>query len=313
MSDTTGGELPAGDDFPAGGELPAGGEFPAGDDFLSGDSGNVVGARGVLARRVGDLVLDLGLRLARVPDRLDDLAGRLPPRRVLVLSIYRPTSAEIVTAAGELVDSRHEVALALGTTGAAHTELAADTVASGLRGGKFQNLNAVFQAAGAPREHDWIVVVDDDVRLPRRFLDRLIALCEHFDLALAQPAQTLASHAAWGITRRRPRSVLRETRFVEIGPVTVFRRDAATELIPFPDLRFGWGLDAHWAALACRRRWRLGIADALPVRHESGRIAATYAADQAIAEGRRFLADRPYLPAGAARETLVRHRRIVVR
>src|SRR5438128_2574762 len=84
-------------------------------------------------------------------------------------------------------------------------------------------------------------------------LRRLVAVCERLDLALAQPAQSLASHAGWPITRRRGGSMARETRFVEIGPVTCFRRDAWAALTPFPPLRFGWGLDLHWAALAAER------------------------------------------------------------
>jgi hypothetical protein len=156
---------------------------------------------------------------------------------------------------------------------------------------------------------DWTLVVDDDVALPARFLDRFVGLCERFGLAMAQPAQSRSSHAAWTVTRRQPGALLRETRFVEIGPVTAFRRDAASELIPFPPLRFGWGLDAHWAAVAEERGWRLGVADSLAVRHDEGAVAATYSGDDAIEEARRFLADRPYLPAARLQETLAVHRR----
>jgi hypothetical protein len=126
---------------------------------------------------------------------------------------------------------------------------------------------------------------------------------------MAQPAQTHASHAAWSVTRRRGGALLRETRFVEIGPVTAFRRDAAAELIPFPPLRYGWGLDAHWAAVAEERGWRLGVVDALPVRHDEGTVAATYSGDEAIEEARRFLADRPYVQSARLQETLAVHRR----
>ena len=107
-------------------------------------------------------------------------------------------------------------------------------------------------------------------------------VCEAFELDLAQPAQTLRSHSAWKVTRRRPASLVRETRFVEIGPVTAFGRAAAAELLPFPELRYGWGLDLHWAALAAERGWRLGVVDALPVRHEFGLVAAAL-----LARGRR--------------------------
>ena len=93
-------------------------------------------------------------------------------------------------------------------------------------------------------------MIDDDVELPRGFLDRFLFLCERFSLTLAQPAHRLHSHAAWEVTRRRPGSVVRETSFVEIGPVTAFARASFEVLLPFPELRMGWGLDVHWAALA---------------------------------------------------------------
>jgi hypothetical protein len=153
-------------------------------------------------------------------------------------------------------------------------------------------------------------VVDDDVRLPHTFVDRFVGVCEAFELDLAQPAQTLRSHSAWKVTRRRPASLVRETRFVEIGPVTAFGRAASAELLPFPELRYGWGLDLHWAAVAAERGWRLGVVDALPVRHELGVVAATYAREDAVDEAAHFLAERPYLSSERAGEVLALHRRV---
>ena len=161
--------------------------------------------------------------------------------------------------------------------------------------------------SGGDLDFDWVLVLDDDVLLPECFVDRMIGLAEHFGLVLAQPAQSLASHAAWPVTRRRRGSLLRESRFVEIGPVTLFRGDAFSELTPFPPLRFGWGLDLHWAALAEERGWRRGIVDALPVRHEQAGVAGTYSSEDAIAEARRFLAERPFLDSSAVLETVRTH------
>jgi hypothetical protein len=283
--------------------------LPDPETFLSGETGHVAGVRRTLLRGAGDRLLDLRALAARSGRRLDELAGRCPERRVRALCVYRPGNAErALTAARELPSSRHRVQLAFGATGEPHPALAAETVESGLRGGKFQNLNALLAAAGGASE-DWTLVVDDDVALPRRFLDRLVGVCEAFDLALAQPAQTLASHAAWRVTRRRGGSLVRETRFVEIGPVTAFRHDAAEQLMPFPELRYGWGLDLHWAALAAERGWRLGIVDALPVRHAQAPVAAAYGHSDAIEEARRFLAGRPYVTSDDAQQTLAVHRR----
>ena len=279
-------------------------------EFLPPASGRVAGARHTVTRTVGDLALNLGVR--RSARALDALADEAPRRRVLVLSAYRPDSTQIGHALEELARSRHELRFALGSTGEAPQELAARTVAEGLSGGKFQNLNAILRAAGGrPQEDaDWTLVVDDDIALPRRFLDRFLALCERFGLALAQPAQTLRSHAAWPVTRRRRGSLLRETRFVEVGPLTAFSRQAAAELMPFPELRFGWALDSHWSAIAQERGWRLGVADAVPVRHERRPVASAYRHADAVAEARRFLASREYLPFAAANRTVATHRRL---
>jgi hypothetical protein len=111
------------------------------------------------------------------------------------------------------------------------------------------------------------------------------------------------------VTRRRPASLVRETRFVEIGPLTAFGRRAAAELLPFPELRYGWGLDLHWAALAEQRGWRLGVVDATPVRHEFATIGSAYPRAEAEAEAADFLAPRPHLPASRAAEVVAVHRR----
>jgi hypothetical protein len=206
-----------------------------------------------------------------------------------------------------LRSEHHDVRFAFGSTASPDPALAEHTAARDLSGGKFENLNRLL--AELPADADWVLVVDDDVRLPPDFLDRFVAVCEAFCLDLAQPAQTLRSHSAWKVTRRRPASLVRRTRFVEIGPVTAFGRRAAAELIPFPATRYGWGLDLHWAAVAEQQGWRLGIVDALPVRHESALVGGSYSRPEAEAEAARFLADRPYLPSGRADEVLTVHRR----
>ena len=241
--------------------------------------------------------------------RLDRLAARQPPRRVLVLGVYRPGS-RLAGRSPRLRSERHHVSIALGST-ADHADpaLAAETLLTGLGGGKFENLNLLLDRSGPP-EADWIVVADDDVELPRRFLDRFVALCERLGLDLAQPAQTARSHAAWQVTRRRPLSMARRTGYVEIGPVTGFSARAARTLLPFPELRFGWGLDNHWSAVAREHGWGLGVLDALPVRHEWQPVAGAYGHAEAIEEARGFLADRPYVPASEAQRTLATIRRL---
>ncbi len=266
----------------------------AGEDFLSGASGTV-GGRDAVRRASEDHALDALELLSGRRLLLARAARRRPPRRrVLALGVERPERRELARAIRtELARSRHRVEL--------HTR-----APDGL--GKFENLNLLLAEHDAG-EHDWLLVIDDDVELPRGFLDNFLFLCERFSLVLAQPAHRLDSHAAWAVTRRRPASVARETRFVEIGPITAFARATFPLLLPFPELRMGWGLDLHWAALASEQRWRCGVIDAVAIAHRAAPAAADYPREAAIAEARAFLAGHSYLSAEQAARTLTTHRR----
>jgi hypothetical protein len=267
------------------------GALPDPASFSSGAHGTVAGKRGAL-RHLADRGLDAWLTVSGTRRRIARLAERAQRRHVLVAAVYSPTSNCIGPTLDELRASSHDVAVSAGST-------------DELKGGKFENLAELL--AGRERA-DWTVVVDDDIRLPRNFLDGFIALAEAFEFELAQPAQTLASHAAWPSARRVPFSVARQTNFVEIGPVTVFGPLAAATFLPPPRLKMGWGLDLHWGAIAQERGWKLGVIDALPVRHESRPVGGSYSADQATAEAQRFLAGKPYIDAADAGRTLAEHR-----
>jgi hypothetical protein len=263
------------------------------DDFFSGTSGQVWGIRATSRAVVADAVCDAAAIAALTPWRLRRAAQRAPARRVLALGVERRDVPNVLGAArAELVRSRHQVEFVSTVAGTK---------------GKFENLNDLL-AAHPAAEHDWLLVVDDDVSLPRGFLDAFLFLAERYDLALAQPAHRWRSHAAWAVTRRRPGVLARQTQFVEIGPVCALRADTFATLLPFPPLRFGWGLDLHWSALARQHGWREGVVDATPVRHGLRQIATSYDRTDAVAETRQFLAERPYTTATEAQRTLVAHR-----
>jgi GT2 family glycosyltransferase len=266
----------------------------ASDDFLSGQSGTVGGVDAIV-RGLRDATTDAWEIASAQRLRLDLAARHEPPlRRVLAIGVVRPEHATLAAdIRAELLRSRHEVELC--------------TCPPGDRG-KFENLNRLL-AEHSPTAKDWLIVVDDDIELPRGFLDRLLFLCERFHLQLAQPAHRSRSHAAWPVTRRRAGSVVRETRFVEIGPVTAFARTTFDTLLPWPELRMGWGLDAHWAALARERGWRCGVIDAMAISHRAASVAGAYSREAAVSEAREFLARRPYLSAIESQRTLTTHRR----
>ncbi|MCW3015040.1 MAG: glycosyltransferase [Solirubrobacterales bacterium] len=247
------------------------------DDFLSGVSGTVGGLRG-RGRRVRDRAADMRTLPARTAARRHAAANHTRAR-VLVLGVERPGSL-MPAALDELHRSAHELTIATGPGD------------PGL--GKFANLNA--QLAGHDLQRaDWLLVLDDDVTLPRGFLDVLVDQASAAGLKLAQPAHRHHSHASWPVTRRHGAGV-RRTTFVEIGPVTLFHRDTFASLLPFPaQLQMGWGLDAHWAALARGNGWPIGVVDAVPIGHTVAPAGAGYSREAALAEARAFLAHRPYL------------------
>jgi hypothetical protein len=263
------------------------------DDFLSGTSGQVVGIRATTRASFADAVCDAVALATLEPWRLHRAASHSPSRRVLVLAVEHVGQPNLLAAAREeLARSRHEVHF--------HSTPVAQK-------GKFENLDELL-AAHPASGHDWLLVIDDDVALPRGFLDSFLFLAERFGLRIAQPAHRHRSHAAWAVTRRRPASVVRETAFVEIGPVSAFSSIVFDELLPFPPLRYGWGLDGHWSAVAARNGWPIGVVDATPVRHGLRTIASSYDSTAAIAEGRAFLADRSYTNATDAQRTIATHR-----
>jgi hypothetical protein len=262
-------------------------------DFLSDTSGLVFGIRATARALASDTYADAASLVQARPLRLRRAARAWPRRRVLALAVERVGEPNLVASArDEVLRSKHLVRF--------------DRTAAGARG-KFENLNTLL-AQNPPEGYDWLLVLDDDVSLPRGFLDAFVFLAERFGLRLVQPAHRARSHAAWQITRRRPWSLVRETPYVEIGPVVAFHAATFEALLPFPPLRTGWGLDAHWAAVARDQGWPLGIVDATPIRHGLRRTAAAYDRKDAIAEGKRFLADKPYVKATDAQRTLVTHR-----
>lgn len=270
---------------------PAGPATPGTDDFLAGTSGVVAGKREALLA-LHDRWLDLRLAARRSGRAFDRLAAAAPRQRITVVVPARPQNAANVAACTEqLRSARHDVDL---------------QVVDPAGRPRFQTVEEAALTEGTIRG-DWLLLVDDDVQLVPRFLDRLLGLAVAAELDLAQPAQRRHGHAAWPVTRREPGLLWRETTFVEIGPVTLLSRRAADELLPFPpDAEMGWGLDAHWAAVAAEHRWRLAIVDGLPVTHRAAPPATAYGRDDAIAAAQRMLAERPYLPRWELR-TVVRH------
>jgi hypothetical protein len=153
--------------------------------------------------------------------------------------------------------------------------------------GKFDNINLAI-AGRDLSSYDWILVVDDDIDLPDGFLDLLLYFAHKYELKLAQPAHRFLSFASFKVTERRWASLARSTGFVEIGPVSLIHSDTFRDLVPFPSLRWSWGLDVLWAQRAKDHDWTIGVIDATPIRHLRP-VGGSYEASAAQAEAEAFL------------------------
>lgn len=87
---------------------------------------------------------------------------------------------------------------------------------------------------------DFLIIADDDVHLPRGFVDDFLGHVGKFQFALSQPARTTDSYIDHFITSRMLGVDARLTRFVEIGPIFCIHRAAFGVLLPF-DLRSPMG------------------------------------------------------------------------
>jgi hypothetical protein len=227
-----------------------------------------------------DRLFDLVTRM-RGGDRVDDLAAKGPVRRILITSVVVPgREAELDSVIAALKKTRHQITVALTPLG---------------NRGKFQNINLALKDIDVG-QFDWLVVFDDDVALSDNFMDRFIWLCEATDLKMAMPAHKFNSFVGYILTYRKLGSLVRQTNYVECGPVTAFHRDFLPMIYPFADVKWAWGMDVAWAEQALRAGFAIGIVDATPLRHLKP-IAATYDGTNAAREGTAYLdslgIDRP--------------------
>jgi hypothetical protein len=142
---------------------------------------------------------------------------------------------------------------------------------------KFQLLNEILgPIVLAP--YDYLLVCDDDVRLPAEFLDRYLEQVVRHDLALAQPARTHDSPSLNSFVEQMDGVDARLTRFVEAGPLFSIRRDVFGLLLPFDDgSPFGWGYDLMWPVAIQAAGLRMGIVDATPIAQPARRAAGLHA------------------------------------
>ena len=228
----------------------------------------------------GELLSGRSLRLAPRGARARRRGGG-----VLALSVERPERARL---AGAIAGR----ARALAPRGRAAHERQAGA------GGKFENLNRLLAAHPAARPR--LAARDRRrrraaARLPRPLRVPLRALRADARAARAPPAlaRRVGGHAP-PPRQRRARDELRRDRAGDRLRRGELRRCCCRSR----ELRMGWGLDMHWAALAREQGWRCGVLDAVAIRHRAGARRRRLPARAGRSPRRAsFLATRPHITA----------------
>lgn len=172
---------------------------------------------------------------------------------------------------------------------------------------KFVLINRILAQCRHLHEMDYVIIADDDITLPKNFLDNYLRVVEDKLFALAQPARDYGSPIHHHIVSRVSGLEARRTRFVEIGPLVSIRRDALPLLVPFDTeiTPMGWGYDYTWPLALESAGLYMGIVDSVPVGHTFREPVSQYsgASDQMV----EYLRLTPHLEPEKAYTTLVEY------
>jgi glycosyltransferase involved in cell wall biosynthesis len=222
------------------------------------------------------------------------------PGRALVLGVYladKPNTAEHVAAT--LARSRDvEVRQRWAGLGVAspNGELRSVTVLTVREPTpKYALLNRLL-AEEDLSSYDFVLTTDDDIVLPKGFLDLFLGIQAGVGFDLAQPARTLNSYVDHPIVLQQRGVVARRTLFVEIGPLVSFKRTVYDLVFPFDETNpMGWGFENVWAHRLRERGFSQGIVDAVPVDHSIREPVEHYRWSDANADRERYLACNRHL------------------
>ncbi|MEI7832060.1 MAG: hypothetical protein WCJ56_02510 [bacterium] len=225
--------------------------------------------------------------------------------KVLIVGVYMPATANYVfDISAELLRTRDwQVNLRWATVGGG-------AVPEGLRDltlleatvhiPKFVMLNRLLATIDID-PYAFLVVIDDDIELPEDFLNQFLTYQQVHNFTLAQPALTQDSYISHYFNTQQDGVAARWTRFVEIGPLFSLRRDGYSHLLPFDERApMGWGLDLVWPIKLETHGLRLGIIDALPIRHALRKSWTNYNYHETNQAMLQYLADQVHLPISEA-------------
>jgi len=153
---------------------------------------------------------------------------------------------------------------------------------------------------------DYVIIVDDDIRLPPKFIDSYLTINTMLGFSLSQPARTWNSYISHAITRRNRGLYGRQTNFVEVGPLVCVSKIIFGEIFPLDEesAPMGFGLDLVWPVLVQEKKLSMGIIDCVPVDHSLRRPASTYEVTSEMEKMALFLSTRRHVSADAVKQVI---------
>lgn len=159
----------------------------------------------------------------------------------------------------------------------------------------------------ALHEYDYVLISDDDARVPASFMDKFLYEVTELGFELAQPARSQYGYNSHNFVVQKPGRA-RETRFVEIGPVVAIQGTLAQELLPFDESNpMTWGQELVWSKYCYDQGHKMGIIDSVPIDHCLRPVAASYDFDKATIEMLDFFARTPHLTFDEAKIVVQQH------
>lgn len=122
-------------------------------------------------------------------------------------------------------------------------------------------------AKHAPKDFDFVAVMDDDVSMRVSDINHLLFLAKLHQLDLFQPSLTQESASNFPHLKQRPGSRLAATTFVEV--MTPFFSRKAFDLCQdlFGESLSGWGIDIVWSDRIIKNQLRLAIVHEVAATH----------------------------------------------
>lgn len=148
-------------------------------------------------------------------------------------------------------------------------------------GFKFQNFYE-FAKTTDIYHYDAVWIVDDDIQMQTREINRMFTLFLEHGLWIGQPAFDSSSHASWEMTVYDDKYHLRYSNFVENG-VLICAREALKLCLPaMKDIKTGFGSDFLFPALVGFPPKKIALIDDVQCHHPAGASTLDFIAPRSL-------------------------------